>query len=105
MRKLRSKPRLFCVNVYGKDGYFFAYRFDGINLVLPPKPQLEGKDITGLKDANGVFYVRELVNTGKTGAGYVAYLFDKPSKGKPVSTSYVGRSGKMAMDGRHRFLH
>jgi methyl-accepting chemotaxis protein len=75
---------------YGKDGYFFAYRFDGINLVLPPKPQLEGKDITGLKDANGVFYVRELVNTGKQGAGYVAYLFDKPSKGKVVSKlSYV----------------
>ncbi len=36
---------------YGKDGYIFAYRFDGINLVLPPKPQLEGKDLTGLKDA------------------------------------------------------
>jgi methyl-accepting chemotaxis protein len=75
---------------YGKDGYIFAYRYDGVNLVLPPKPQLEGTDITGLKDANGVFYVRELVNTGKKGAGYVAYLFDKPSKGKAVSKlSYV----------------
>ena len=70
---------------YGKDGYIFAYRFDGINLVLPPKPQLEGKDLTGLKDANGVFYVRELVNRGKQGGGYVEYLFDKPSKGKVVS--------------------
>ncbi|MBK8751452.1 MAG: cache domain-containing protein [Candidatus Competibacteraceae bacterium] len=70
---------------YGKDGYIFTYRYDGVNLVLSPKPQLEGKDLSGLKDTNGVFYVRDLISNAKKGGGYVAYLFDKPSKGKVVS--------------------
>jgi len=69
---------------YGQDGYFFAYRHDGINVVLGPKPQLEGKDLSGLKDANGVFYVRELIDRAKQGGGYVEYIFDKPSKKRAV---------------------
>jgi methyl-accepting chemotaxis protein len=65
---------------YGQDGYLFAYLYDGTNLVLGPKPQLEGKDLSGLKDANGVFYVREMIDRAKRGGGYVEYIFDKPSK-------------------------
>ena len=65
---------------YGQDGYLFAYLHDGTNIVLGPKPQLEGKDLSGLKDANGVFYVRELIDHAKRGGGYVEYIFDKPSK-------------------------
>ncbi|MBK8508418.1 MAG: cache domain-containing protein [Candidatus Competibacteraceae bacterium] len=69
---------------YGKDGYLFAYLPDGTNLVLRPKPELEGKNLSGLKDANGVFYVREMIEQSKRGGGYVEYIFDKPSKKKAV---------------------
>ena len=64
---------------YGKDGYFFVYRPDGTVLVLPPKPELEGKNLSGLKDPNGVLIVQELIDRGKRGGGYVDYVFDKPS--------------------------
>ena len=69
---------------YGKDGYFFAYLPDGTNLVLRPKPELEGKNLSSLKDTNGVFYVREMIEQAKRGGGYVEYIFDKPSKKKAV---------------------
>ncbi len=69
---------------YGQDGYIFAIRYDGIMMAHRVKPALEGKDLSDLKDANGVFYFRELISDAKKGGGYVEYLFDKPSKGKAV---------------------
>ena len=70
---------------YGQDGYIFAVRYDGIMMAHRFKPELEGTDRSGIKDANGVLYIRELMNHARKGGGYVEYLFDKPSKGKAVS--------------------
>ncbi len=76
---------------YGQDGYIFAIGYSGLMLAHHFKPELEGKDSLGLKDANGMFYVREFIDTAKrSGGGYVEYLFDKPSKGKAVTKlSYI----------------
>ncbi len=76
---------------YSSDGYIFSVNYQGAILAHHFKPELEGKDSSGLKDANGVFYIRELINVAKQkGNGYVEYLFDKPSKGKAVKKlSYV----------------
>ncbi|HRD68102.1 MAG TPA: cache domain-containing protein, partial [Candidatus Competibacter sp.] len=69
---------------YGQDGYFFVYRHDGINVATRPKPELEGKNLGETKDANGVFFIREMIDRAKQGGGYVEYVFDKPSKNKAV---------------------
>jgi len=69
---------------YDTDGYFFAYNYQGINQVLGPKPELEGKDLSGLKDSNGVFFVQEIIKSARAGEGYVSYLFNKPSVNKAV---------------------
>jgi methyl-accepting chemotaxis protein len=64
---------------FGKDGYVFAYLYDGTNIVLPPKPQLEGKNLIDLKDANGKMLIREMISAAKSGGGIVEYQWEKPS--------------------------
>lgn len=63
-----------------KDGYIFIYKYDGENVVLGPKPELEGKNLYNLKDSNGVLLIEELINKAKKGGGYVEYIWQKPSK-------------------------
>jgi two-component system NarL family sensor kinase len=69
---------------YGSDGYIFVYDYDGTNLVLPTKPQIEGKNLWDIKDKNGVFLIKELVANAKKGGGYTSYVWDKPSKGRDI---------------------
>lgn len=58
---------------FAKDGYYFVYTADGTNVVHAAKPSLEGKDMSGVKDSNGVFIVTELVEKARSGGGYVTY--------------------------------
>lgn len=58
---------------FAKDGYFFAYNEDGIGVVHAAKPSLEGKDMSGVKDSNGVFIVKELIEKARAGGGYIEY--------------------------------
>lgn len=70
---------------FGDDGYFFVYDYKGINVAHPKKPQLEGRNLWDLKDANGTYLIRSLVNNAKqTIGGYTEYVWDKPSKGREV---------------------
>lgn len=58
---------------FATDGYFFAYDENGIGAVHAAKPSLEGKDLSGVKDSNGVFIVKELIEKAKAGGGYITY--------------------------------
>ena len=69
---------------FGKDGYFFIYNFNGVNIAHPRKPQLEGKNLFNFQDKNGKYLIQELIKKAKQGGGYTHYLWDKPSAGKPV---------------------
>ncbi|WP_320175033.1 methyl-accepting chemotaxis protein [Maridesulfovibrio sp.] len=70
-----------------KSGYFFVYR--GTNVVtVPTKKSLQGKDLSGAKDKNGVFFVKELANAAHDGGGFVEYVFDKPGKGLQPKLAY-----------------
>ena len=57
-------------------------------------PELEGKDLIDLKDANGKAIVREFIETVKTkGHGWVEYMWPKPGEKKPSKKiSYVKRA-------------
>lgn len=67
---------------YGEknDGYVFVYKYDGTNLATRPKPELKGKKLMDLKDKNGVFIVKDLIEQAKKGGGFVEYVWAKPSK-------------------------
>jgi methyl-accepting chemotaxis protein len=70
---------------FGSDGYIFVYLYDGTNIVHRPKPQLVGKNLIDLKDADGKLLIREMIKAAKSGGGLVEYLWEKPSINKVVS--------------------
>jgi len=65
---------------FGNDGYIFVYQFDGTNIVMGPKPSLEGKNLLNLKDKKGVYLIKELISVARSGGGFFTYYWDKPSK-------------------------
>ncbi|HEY0835721.1 MAG TPA: cache domain-containing protein [Azospirillum sp.] len=70
---------------YAGNEYVFVYAYDGVNMVMGPRPQVEGtRDLADLKDADGVFFVRELIKAGRGGGGYVAYRFPKAGTSDPL---------------------
>jgi methyl-accepting chemotaxis protein len=75
---------------YDTEGYFWADTNEGVNVVLYGRKDTEGRNRIKDKDAQGVYFVKEFLAKGKTGGGYVDYLFTK--KGQPKAQpkrSYV----------------
>lgn len=64
---------------YGEDGYFFVYELDGTVLMHSRQPELLGRNLWNLRDAQGRPTIQELIAQAKAGGGYVDYLWRKPS--------------------------
>ena len=62
---------------YNGNDYFFVLDTSNKYVLFPGKPEFEGLDKGDMKDANGKFLIRELVNTAKAGGGFVEYWFPK----------------------------
>ncbi|WP_440873878.1 methyl-accepting chemotaxis protein [Thalassotalea sp. PLHSN55] len=75
-----------------KDGYIFGYQFDGVNVIMGPKPQLEGKNLYDLKDPDGVMVIKELIDRAKEGGGFLEYQWNKPSKKTEVTKLSYARA-------------
>jgi methyl-accepting chemotaxis protein len=88
--KLRAMEAVKSLRYSGKE-YFWVQSIDSKMLMHPIKPDLNGKDLTQEKDANGKYHFIEFVNTVKAkGAGFVSYMWTKPGLDKPVpKVSYV----------------
>ncbi len=70
---------------FDEDGYIFIYADDGTCIMHPIKPQLEGKNLINLKDANGKLVIAELIKASKRERNkFVKYLWHQPSTGKVV---------------------
>jgi methyl-accepting chemotaxis protein len=69
---------------YGKGDYLFIYRSDGITEVLGTAPQLEGKQRIDTLDPDGVPFVKLLIESAKSGGGFVAYAFPRKAGDPPV---------------------
>ncbi len=67
---------------FGVDGYFFVYANDGLNIVHPRMPDLVGQNLWNMRDTNGTYVIRELIQRAKEGGGYQRYLWPKPSTGR-----------------------
>ncbi len=68
--------------IYGDDGFFFVYDYDGNNLVSPRQTEFINQNWSGLTDSQGTPIVDELINIARQGAGYHTYLWPKPSTGE-----------------------
>ncbi len=68
-----------------KDAYIFVIDMDGVDLVNPGFPSLEGRNIIDVKDSQGKKLIREMLTVAQTtGSGWVDYMWPKP--GDSVST-------------------
>ncbi|MCB1857934.1 MAG: methyl-accepting chemotaxis protein [Gammaproteobacteria bacterium] len=76
---------------YDGDNYFWINDMQGVIIMHPIKPALNGKNLIDLKDANGTRMFAEFVETAKRfEAGIVHYLWPKPGGEEPVAkVSYV----------------
>jgi len=62
---------------YNGNDYFFVLDTTNKYVLFPGKPEFEGLDKGDMKDANGKFLIRDLVNTAKAGGGFVEYWFPR----------------------------
>ena len=77
---------------YGKSGYFWINDTQPKMIMHPIKPALDGKDLSQVKDPNGVYLFQDMVKVCETSStgGLVKYAWAKPGKEKPQPKfSYV----------------
>jgi signal transduction histidine kinase len=82
-----------------KDAYVFVFDRKGINLVNPGFSNLEGDDLSDLKDTQGKRVFREMFELVQTSdSGWVDYMWPKP--GDSVSTQKSAYVAKAKLDGQ-----
>jgi len=76
---------------YGAGDYFWINDMQPVMVMHPTKPALDGKDLSGVKDPDGVYLFRAFVDTvQRQQGGFVAYQWPKPGKDRPQpKISYV----------------
>jgi len=84
--KFRGKDSEF---VFGGT-YIWIHNTDGKMLMHPVKPKMEGRDLLGLKDANGKAFFVDMNVVAASGGGWVDYVWPKPGSKEPSQkVSYV----------------
>ncbi|MEM8578641.1 MAG: cache domain-containing protein [Pseudomonadota bacterium] len=68
--------------IYGEEGFFFVYDYDGTNLVSPRQTDRIGRNFAGETDSAGTPVVDELIRIARQGDGYLTHLWPKPSSGE-----------------------
>ena len=68
--------------IYGKDGFFFVYDYDGNNLVSPRQTEFINRNWEGLTDSDGTPVVNEFIRLARQGAGWHSFMWQKPSTGE-----------------------
>ncbi|MEO9649199.1 MAG: cache domain-containing protein [Roseobacter sp.] len=68
--------------IYGTDGFFFVYDYDGVNLVSPRQTERINRNWLAETDSEGTPVVAELIDIARQGDGYLTHLWPKPSTGQ-----------------------
>jgi len=64
---------------FGADGYITVISSEPKMIMHPMKPELDGKDLSGFKDAKGNELFKEMADIARgTGEGWVEYVWPKP---------------------------
>jgi two-component system NarL family sensor kinase len=74
--------RILSTLSYGDDGYFFVYDMHGNNLMHPRQPELVGRNLWELRDAQGRPTIQNLTARARAGGGFERYNWVKPSTGE-----------------------
>ena len=76
---------------FGKNGYFWINDTQPKMIMHSIKPSLNGKDLSAIKDPNGVYIFNEMAKVAKTdGSGFVKYDWEKEGYDTPqAKISYV----------------
>ncbi|MDR3496791.1 MAG: cache domain-containing protein [Ancalomicrobiaceae bacterium] len=69
---------------YDDGNYIFVYEPSGINLLTASRPELEGKSLIDMKDADGNYIIRSLLAKASAGGGSLDYLWVKPGDSVPT---------------------
>ncbi len=75
---------------YGNNEYILVYDHEGYSIVNGVNPKFEGTSRLDTKDSRGNHHIRQIIDTGKRGGGFVKYYF--PRAGSDVAlakTTYV----------------
>lgn len=82
--------QILAAMIYGDEGQFFVYDYDGVALVSPRETVRINNNLSGELDIEGTPVVDELIRIARAGAGYHSYMWPKPSTGEPARMiSYV----------------
>ncbi|MDR3628394.1 MAG: methyl-accepting chemotaxis protein [Ignavibacteriaceae bacterium] len=76
---------------YSGNEYFWINDLNSQMIMHPIKPAMENTNVAGMKDSNGKFFFRDMVNVcNEKGEGIVEYMWPKPGSDKPQpKISYV----------------
>lgn len=76
---------------YGRNDYVWINDLNPTMIMHPMSPALDGKDLSGYKDPDGIEIFNEFVRTAKQqGSGFVSYRWPMPGASAPVDKiSYV----------------
>jgi len=78
----RSKPLVRAFR-FGNDDYLYAFNAQGV-IQAHPTAKMEGKDLSGSPDSDGVFFVREQLEKAANGGGFVAFRFPRMGGDVPL---------------------
>jgi two-component system NarL family sensor kinase len=74
--------RILSSMIYGADGYFFVFDYDGTNLVAPRQTWLINRNWVDLTDPNEIPIIAELIRIAREGGGYLEFDWPRPSTGE-----------------------
>ncbi|WP_084813673.1 cache domain-containing protein [Desulfogranum japonicum] len=65
---------------YADDsGYYFVTGLDGVEILFADKPEIEGRNLLGVRDVKGKYVVKDIIQIAKTyGEGFCEYYWTKP---------------------------
>jgi two-component system NarL family sensor kinase len=78
--KLRV-TQILSAMIYGREGYFFVFDYEGTNLVAPRQTELIQRNWAGLTDPAGTPIVDALIARARAGAGFHEFDWTRPSSG------------------------
>jgi two-component system NarL family sensor kinase len=78
----KEVSQILSAMIYGDDGFFFVYDYDGTNLVSPRQTDRINRNWSGETNSEGVAVVDDLIRIARQGDGYMAHVWPKPSTGK-----------------------
>ena len=69
---------------YFNGGYIFAFDYQGIALVHRAKPSTVGNNRYNDQDKTGRYLIRDIIEAGKAGGGFVEYFWTNKDNSKPL---------------------